>query len=93
VSVPEYDAGADHVSAIQAGVPQVLSTRFAVMTGGDASVVSVDVAEYAEVPPEFTAATRKSYAVEPARPVTVTLVDVDAACANVVQDPDGEVRY
>ena len=45
------------------------------------------------MPPEFTAATRKSYVVEPARPVTVTLVDADAACANVVQVPDGEVRY
>ena len=61
--------------------------------GAAVKVVTVPATEYGVLPAEVTAESWKSYAVEYARPVTVMLVDVDAACANVVHVPDGEVRY
>ena len=45
------------------------------------------------MPAAFTAAIWKSYAVPLINPVTVALVVVDAARVNVVQVPDGLVRY
>ena len=88
-----YEAGADQVSATQAGVPQVLSTTLAEITGGAESVACVNEAEYAESPAADVAATRKSYVVATVRPVTVIDAVVEAVCENVVQAPDGEVRY
>ena len=88
-----YEAGADQVSATQAGVPQVLSTTLADITGGAESVACVKEAEYAESPAADVAATRKSYVVATVRPVTVIDAVVEAVCENVVQVPDGEVRY
>lgn len=88
-----YEAGADHVSATQAGVPQVLSTTLAEMTGGAESVACVNEEEYAESPAADVAATRKSYVVATVSPVTVIEAVVEAVCEKVVHVPDGEVRY
>lgn len=61
--------------------------------GAAVKVVTVPATEYGVLPADVTAESWKSYAVEYAKPVTVMLVDVEAACANVVHVPDGEVRY
>jgi hypothetical protein len=55
-----------------------------VKVGGGGRVVACTEAEYAEVPPLFTAATRKSYRSPPVRPVTDCDVELEAACENVI---------
>jgi hypothetical protein len=59
--------------------PEAAFVRFAAP-----GVAALLAAVYAPVPTAFTAATRKTYAVPLVSPVTVALVAVDVASANVV---------